>query len=262
MLCKYDPAMRRPPAARRPPPAAPFSTRPGRALAPFARVREQLRAELEQGRFAPGARMPSEAELVARFGVARMTVHRALRELQAAGLVERIQGVGTFAAAEPKLASTLTIRDLHEEIAERGHRHRAAVHLLRAETAPRFVADWLGLAAGRRVFHSLIVHHDNDLPLQCEDRWVNPEAAPGFLGVDFTQTTPTHYLLEVAPAWEADYTVEAATASAREARLLGLERSAPCLIVTRRTVSRGLPVTLARLVHPGTRYLLQGQVRP
>lgn len=254
--------MRRPPVARRPSPVAPPAARPGRALAPFARVREQLRTELEQGRFAPGARMPSEAELVARFGVARMTVHRALRELQAAGLVERIQGVGTFAATGPKLASTLTIRDLHDEIVGRGHRHHAIVHLQRAEAAPRAVAARLALAEGAIAFHSLIVHHDNELPLQCEDRWVNPARAPGYLGVDFTRTTPTHYLLEVAPAWEANYTVEAATASAREARLLGLERSAPCLIVTRRTVSRGMPVTLARLVHPGTRYLLQGQFRP
>ena len=48
--------------------------------------------------------MPSEAELVAQFGVSRMTVNRALRELQAEGLVERVQGVGTFAAhAAPRV---------------------------------------------------------------------------------------------------------------------------------------------------------------
>ncbi|MBM5811117.1 MAG: histidine utilization repressor [Gammaproteobacteria bacterium] len=253
---------RRPTAARRSVPASARSARSAGALAPFARVRETLRAELAHGRYPPGARLPSEPELVRRFGVARMTVHRALRELQAAGLVERIQGVGTFAAAGPKLASTLTIRDLHEEIGERGHRHRAGLHLLRAEAAPAAVAARLGLAAGARVFHSLLVHHDNDVPLQCEDRWVNPAAAPGYLEVDFTQTTPTHYLLEVAPAWEAEYSVEAGAPTAREARLLGIRRDTPCLIVTRRSVSRGQPVTFVRLVHPGARYLLQGRVRP
>jgi GntR family histidine utilization transcriptional repressor len=41
--------------------------------------------------------MPSETELVAEFGVSRMTVNRALRELQSEGLVDRSQGVGTFA---------------------------------------------------------------------------------------------------------------------------------------------------------------------
>jgi GntR family transcriptional regulator, histidine utilization repressor len=81
--------------------------------------------------------MPSEAELVAHFGVSRMTVNRALRELQAEGLVERVQGVGTFAAQLHRISSTLTIRDLQEEIEARGHRHHAEVHLQRSEPAPR-----------------------------------------------------------------------------------------------------------------------------
>jgi GntR family histidine utilization transcriptional repressor len=235
---------------------------PRRALAPYARVKQHLKQELARGRFAPGALMPSEAELVARFGVSRMTVHRALRELQAEGLVERVQGVGTFAAQLHRVASTLTIRDLQEEIAARGHAHRARVQLARAERAGAALAERLGLAAGDTVFHTLIVHCEDELPLQCEDRYVNPACAPDYLSVDFTQTTPTHYLLEVAPLWEAQVAIEAAAPTAREARLLGVARGTPCLVVTRRTVSRGLPVTLARLVHPGTRYLLEGRFQP
>src|SRR5574337_664987 len=165
-------------------------------LAPYARVRQALRAELEQGRFPPGARMPSEAELVARFGVSRMTVNRALRELQAAGLVERVQGVGTFAAQRHRVASTLTIRDLHDEIVERGHRHSASVQLQRAEPATREVAQRLSLEEGAPVFHTLIVHREDGVALQCEDRYVNPACAPGYLEVDFSATTPTHYRSE------------------------------------------------------------------
>lgn len=232
------------------------------ALAPYARVRQALRAELEGGRFPPGARMPSEAELVARFGVSRMTVGRALRELQAAGLVDRVQGVGTFAAQWQKVASTLTIRDLQDEIVGRGHRHSATVQLCREEAASRDVAARLGLATAAPVFHTLIVHHENGVPLQCEDRFVNPACAPDYLAVDFSVKTPTHYLLEVAPFWEADYTIEAAKPSAREARLLGIGRDDPCLVVHRRTFGGGAAITTARLVHPGTRYLLQGQFRP
>jgi GntR family histidine utilization transcriptional repressor len=231
-------------------------------LAPYARVRQALRAELDQGRFPPGARMPSEAELVARFGVSRMTVNRALRELQAAGLVERVQGVGTFAARLHQVASTLTIRDLHDEIVERGHRHSASVQLQREEAAARDVAQRLGLDEGAPVFHTLIVHHEDGVALQCEDRYVNPASAPGYLKVDFTATTPTHYLLEVAPYREAEITIEAAKPSAREARLLGIARDDPCLIVHRRTFGGGATITAARLVHPGTRYLLQGRFKP
>ena len=93
-----------------------------RPAAPYAQVKQALKNGLSQGRWRTGELMPSEAELVAQFGVSRMTVNRALRELQSEGMVDRVQGVGTFAAQLHRISSTLTIRDLHEEIEARGHR--------------------------------------------------------------------------------------------------------------------------------------------
>jgi len=232
------------------------------ATAPYAQVKQFLKSGLSQGRWRPGELMPSEAELVAQFGVSRMTVGRALREMLAEGLVDRVQGVGTFAAQLHRVSSTLTIRDLHEEIEARGHRHHAELQFAREERAAAPLARQLGLAAGARVYHSLIVHHDNGAPLQCEDRYVNPACAPDYLKVDFTRTTPTQHLLEVAPLSEAQYTIEAGNPTEQEAHLLGIGVRDPCLIVVRRTASRGVPVTLARLVHPGSRYQLAGRFNP
>jgi GntR family histidine utilization transcriptional repressor len=230
--------------------------------APYAQVKQALKAGLAEGRWRSGDLMPSEAELVVQFGVSRMTVNRALRELQSEGIIDRVQGVGTFAAQLHRLSATLTIRDLHEEIEARGHRHHAKVHLVREERAAAALAKQLGLAAGAPVYHSLIVHHDDGVALQCEDRYVNPASAPDYLKVDFTHTTPTQHLLEVAPLWQAQYTIEASRPTAQEARLLGIGADDPCLVVVRRTVSRGQPVTLARLVHPGALYQLEGQFSP
>ena len=168
--------------------------------------------------------MPSEAELVAQFGVSRMTVNRALRELQAEGLVDRVQGVGTFAAQ-------LLPRVVHADHPRPARGDRGARPSPPCRGAPDSArsgrrASWpqqLGLAAGAPVFHTLIVHLENGVPLQCEDRYVNPACAPDYLDVDFTRTTPTHYLLEVAPLWEAQYSIEASAPTAQEARLLGIE---------------------------------------
>ena len=66
----------------------------------------------------------------------------------------------------------------------------------------------------------------------------------------------------MAPLWEAQYSIEAALPTAQEAKLLGIGRDEPCLVVGRRTVSQEQPITLARLVHPGSRYLLQGEFKP
>ena len=232
------------------------------AGAPYTRVKQHLKAGLASGRWPAGALMPSEAELVIEFGVSRMTVNRALRELQSEGLVDRTQGVGTFAAQLHKVSSQLTIRDLHEEIVARGHQHHAVVHLQRKETARNALAEQLGVSPGSEVFHTLIVHFENGVPLQCEDRYVNPAVAPGYLGNDFTQTTPTHVLFDSTALWRAQYSIEAARPTAQEAQLLGVAADMPCLTVVRRTFTRKAPITIARLVHPGTRYALHGEFQP
>jgi GntR family histidine utilization transcriptional repressor len=232
------------------------------ARAPYARVKQHLKQGLASGRWPPGALMPSEAELVAEFGVSRMTVNRALRELQAEGLVVRSQGVGTFAAPLHRVASTLTIRDLQEEIAARGHHHHAEVHEQRAETAPPALAAQLGVASGSEVFHTLIVHFENGVPLQCEDRYVNPACAPRYLQADFTRITPTHELFETTVLWRAQFSVEAARPTPREARLLQIGADEPCLIVVRRTFTRDAAITIARLAHPGRRYAIEGSFTP
>lgn len=234
----------------------------GLAEAPFARIKRHLKDGLAEGRWPPGHRLPSEAELVSRFGVSRMTAGRALRELQSEGLIYRIQGVGSFAAPLHRVSSTLTIRDLHEEIAERGHVHRSSVHLRRAERASPALAAQLGLSPGATVFHTQIVHFENDRPLQCEDRFVNPACAPDYLQVDFSRMTPTHYLFRHTALWRAQYSIESSLPTPTEARLLGMASNLPCLIVVRRTFSRDAVITLARLVHPGDRYQLSGEFNP
>ncbi len=246
-------------------PPSRFSASPARQTAPaspYQRIKQHLMAGLSAGHWPPGALMPSEAELTALFGVSRMTVNRAIRELQAEGLVARAQGVGTFAAPLHRVSSTLTIHDLHDEIVARGHRHDAAVQLQRAEPAAAALAAQLGIAPGARVFHTLIVHHENGVPLQSEDRYVNPACAPDYLDQDFTRQTPTHYLFEVTALWRAQYSIESARATTQEAVLLQIDPDQPCLIVVRRTFSRLAAITIARLVHPGTRYSLQGEFAP
>lgn len=239
--------------------SAPGSNTPS---APFAKVKQHLKEGLAQGLWPPGAQMPSEADLVAQFGVSRMTVSRALKELQADGLVQRVQGLGTFAAQPVQVASTLTIRDIHEEIESRGHRHDATVHIQRREAAGEALAAQLGVATGAEVFHTLIVHHENGVPLQCEDRYVSPLASPNYLEHDFTRTTPTHVLFESTQLWRAQYHIEALCPTAQEARLLGVAAVDPCLVVTRRTFTAQRPITIARLVHPGLRYSIQGEFAP
>lgn len=233
-----------------------------KALAPYARIKQQLKQALARGDYAEGAQLPSEAALVAEFSVSRMTVGRALNELANEGLIKRVQGVGSFAASLHRVSSTLTLRDLHEEIAARGHHHTATVKLLRAETPKPALAQTFGVADGLELFHSVILHAESGRALQLEDRWVNPAEAPDYLQQDFSAITPTHYLFGATALWSARYAIEAARPSANEARWLGIARDEPCLVLTRETRSRSAVITRARLVHPGQYYAIEGEFSP
>lgn len=68
-----------------------------KSSAKHTEIARQLRADVTSGKYGAAGRMPSEAQLVARFGVSRPTVAQALRTLETEGLVERRAGSGTFA---------------------------------------------------------------------------------------------------------------------------------------------------------------------
>jgi GntR family transcriptional regulator, histidine utilization repressor len=228
-------------------------------LPAYEQVKSWIRGHIASGEWRPGDPVPSEAALMQQFRISRMTVNRALRELAAEGLVTRVQGSGTRVAQLHRISSRLTIRDIHEEVAERGHVHTTRVVLRRKEKAGAAVAASLGLRSGAAVFHSVLVHLENGVPIQYEDRYVNPTAAPRYLETDFTQTSPTLHLLQHAPLTEASYSIEACLPTSEEAKQLGIKRGEPCLVMMRRTVSGGHVASVARLIYPGTRYSFAGQ---
>ncbi len=71
----------------------------------YRQIFEKLQDDISSGRYKPGKRLPSEAELVRRFGASRMTVFRAMHELQSLGLVTRRVGSGTFVSPKSNSGS-------------------------------------------------------------------------------------------------------------------------------------------------------------
>jgi GntR family histidine utilization transcriptional repressor len=229
-------------------------------IAPYARIKRHVLGCIESREWGVGSRVPSENQLAAEFGVSRMTARRALTELMQEGWLLRSQGVGTFVADRKPVLSVLEVRNIAEEIAERGHHYANRVLRMEEAAASEVLALQLGLVPGARVFHSVIVHIDNGTPVQLEDRFVNPDVAPRYLEQDFSRRTPNAYLWAVAPAEAVEHTIEAVTPTAQLARWLHIETREACLQINRRTWSRGRVATYARLVHPGSRYRLGSYV--
>lgn len=225
----------------------------------YLQVKTFIQQHISSGEWRPGDPVPSEAMLMQQFGISRMTVNRALRELNQEGMVTRVQGSGTFVAELHRIASNLTIRDIQEEVVERGHVHAARVLLSQTEKADAALAKSLGLRTGARVFHTVLVHLENGVPIQLEDRYVNPAAAPQYLKTDFSQTTPTRHLLAEAPLTEASYAIEACLPTPEQAQQLEISAREACLAMVRRTVSGAHVASVVRLVYPGSRYSFAGR---
>lgn len=102
-----------------------MSRRSAPVVPKYRRIAEDLRAEIEAGRYAPGDRLPSLAELIAGSGASLGTVLKAIATLESEGLVRSVRGQGIFVVTDPAGEAEL-IAGLHAEI--RRLRARLAEH--------------------------------------------------------------------------------------------------------------------------------------
>jgi GntR family histidine utilization transcriptional repressor len=225
----------------------------------YQRVKQLIVQNVASGAWGPDHKIPSENELVRDLGISRMTVHRALRELTSEGMLVRVHGVGTFVAGAKPQAPLMEIRSIADEIRERGHEHRAEVIWHQVEEAPADVASQFSVMPGTQLYHTVLTNLENEVPIQLEDRWVNPAAVPRYLEIDPARVTPHHYLMQQAPLSEGEHIIEAVLAEPWERKHLQIDKTEPCLLIRRRTWSNGQIISAARLLYPGARYRLGGR---
>lgn len=222
----------------------------------YTAIKDHIIRRIERKQWQAGDRVPSENELACEFKVSRMTARRALQELGEEGILVRTQGLGTFVADARPRSSLLEIHSIDREIEARGHAHRADVLVLERTVADSNTASQLGLATHEEIYHSILLHRENEVPLQYEERFVNPRFGGAYLDQDFTTITPSSYLSGISPLTEADQSIEAVTVDSDIATALEIAPSEPCLKVSRRTwCQRGI-VNIASLFYPGSRYRL------
>ncbi len=235
------------------------------AIAPsplYQQVKDHILGRIETGEWTPDMKIDSENSLVETMGVSRMTVNRALRELTAEGKLVRLQGVGTFVARQKPQSELLEIRSIAREITERGGKHSCDIHLLQQEKGSPEVASEMDLEANAPVYHAIMVHRDNGIPIQLADRYINPVMAPDFLEQDFTRITPSDYLMGISPAMEVEHIIEAMMPDEWSSDLLEIPRTEPCLILHRRTWVSDKVATTSRFIYPGSRHKIGSRFQP
>lgn len=114
-------------------------------------IAETLSGEIAAGQYRPGDRLPTEADLAARFGVNRHTVRQALADLVGKGLVRTRRGAGAFVASKPTDYPLSLRTRFHQNVLASGRSPARRFTRLETRAADLREAEALGLVPGAQV---------------------------------------------------------------------------------------------------------------
>lgn len=212
--------------------------KPGLPLPKYHRVYLVLRQQLQDGRYGDG--LPGEHALTREFGVARVTVRRALEQLAREGLISRHPGRATLptlgrpAPAVGAAPSQTRLTGLLENLVSMGL--RTSVRVLETQTLPASaaVAEALRIRAGEPVHKAIRVRSTREGPLSRLTTWV-PQAVARPFGRKELAAKPILLLLEEAGVrvGRAEQTISATLADAQTAGELDVPVGSALLAVRR-----------------------------
>lgn len=228
----------------------------------YQRIKTYISDQIFTGNLAPNGRVPSEHELVRRFSVSRMTVNRALKELEMEGLLTRVPGVGTFVAQTQTTGHLLQVTNIADDVRERGHEYSVEVVKHERVLPPKSIATWMDISSRKKIYYTIVLHKENDLPIQLEERYVSPVGAPTYKNIDLEKFTPSGFLLANVPLQRVEHTVRAIVPRSFVRHKLEMKKNVPCLVLDRKTWSQGTPVSFVHLYHCGDAYALSDSFLP
>lgn len=197
-------------------------------------VRDLLRVMVLSNRYeAHGGALPSEAELMLELGATRNVVREALGLLRDEGLIERLQGAGTFAVTHKILHRFDMLRGAGDGFPNRRQRIRGELPAAALIAAPPLVAAKLGLGTGQPCLQVDAWVAFDDVPFSLTTSYLRPEFEPRLRQAAFTGDW--YELLESfgLSIGSCTMNVEAILADDVVAPWLDVEAGAPLVLFTR-----------------------------
>nr|WP_318384995.1 GntR family transcriptional regulator [uncultured Enterobacter sp.] len=138
----------------------------------YRQIADALIEQIQQGELKPGDALPTESALQARFGVSRVTVRQALKQLTEQAIVESIQGSGTYVKAERVNYDIYQLTSFYEKLADRQVETHSEVQIFEVINADDALAAQLELAAGEKAWHVKRVRFIQHKPVTLEETWM------------------------------------------------------------------------------------------
>lgn len=204
----------------------------------------QLETELKQaildGKYGVGERIPTEQELCQSFGMSRITVRRAVQDLVEEGLLNKVQGRGTFVAV-PKhvLGSSESLGRGFGGNGPGDHGTHRSILEKSAEHADKELAGILGISAGDDIFYIRRLIIEEEYPMAIDNLFVAAAMFPDLPDlllddISFYRLIDEHYQYEFG---DESLTLDASTARGDEGQLLQCPTGSP-LFILRKSMAR------------------------
>ena len=248
-----------------------------KAIPAYQRIKNAILDNIHSGKWQAGNAISTEMALAEEFGVSRMTVNRALKELSEERVLERRQGSGTFVAQQQFNHTFVEVRNIAQDLKSANRDYQAQVVSKRAITASmlddemrgKFDLDTAVVSSDSEdtciseiavLYEVKIVHFADGQPIQFEERWVDAKKVAQFLEQDFSVVNTSDYLIAKSPLERGSYTIRAVAAPDEIANALQVAPQSPTLVLRRQTYSAGRVLTFVKMWHAGDRYQFTGEL--
>jgi GntR family transcriptional regulator len=227
---------------------------PSSATPLYAQVEGVLASDIAGGTLPAGEQLPTENDLIERFGVSRPTVRRAVQNLVNRGMVEIRRGKGTY-VTRPKITQELTaLSGFVEDMQALGRHPTARLLGKQVVAADKTVAHQLALPAGSLVVRIRRVRLADGEPVSFDETYLPKELGEKVITNDL-EVEPIFSLLEQKydlPLVEAEYCLEAVAAEPAVAEALGVETGSALFLIERTSYCAGpRPVDYEKLYYRG-----------
>lgn len=167
-------------------PNSPLTAFDGLTFAPrqkspiWQQIYDHILGRIESGALSPGEQLPGENHMAACLGVTRVTLRRALQQLQKEGHLTARKGVGIFVRSPPAIFSIRDGRSFRENIDAHSRSVSTITRLLARDQADQTSARILGLAAGSAIIHLRRVRLISEQPIYVNDKYFPAHRFPDF----------------------------------------------------------------------------------
>jgi GntR family transcriptional regulator len=173
----------------------------------------------------------SDAQLSERFGVSRITVRRAVDELVDAGVLYRIQGVGTFVRPK-KFREKLTLNSFLDAWTQKAGKFDVRVAAFEKVRADKDVGERLNVRSGTELVYIQRLRFQKKNLVAVDDRYIRADCCRRLMRQDVTTSSLVDFLRtrEKIPLTHGEMDIEARASDRREARVFGVKVGSPVLV--------------------------------